>query len=636
MMFQGSEHVGDDEHFKIVSDAGGTMNGFTGPDATTYFETLPENHLETALWLEADRMGFLLPAVTEEKFEIQRATVKNERGQSVDNVPYGRVYEVLAEHLYPAGHPYSWPVIGWPDDLDRAELTDLQRFFLRWYGPNNAVLSVGGDFDPARALMLIDKYLGSLPAGPDVEPQEPQPVVLETDRHVTLEDAVPVPALVLDYPTVHTGHPDQPALDAATKLIGEGPASLLQQRLVQTGEAIDAYAVHLCMELACEFLVVVVPTPGFGKPLSVLEATARDLLDEFASSEVTSDVLETFRGPYERNRASALESVDGKVSDLATAELSLGSPQQAVEREQAYLSVSPSDVQRVASQYLAGASAVALSIVPKGATRLAAAPADHEAPSRAVAGAGESASEELRTPVDDFDRSKQPIAREVKPVLPGSASWNTALQNDAPVIGIRDEETPQLGLAAIFDVGSRDDPPGKAGLCALTIAMMQESSLTRSSGDFATALDRIGASVGLSSPSAYKTLVQLQGVSAHADQAIELWLERMLAPAFLQQDFERVQAQFAEALQQQAVDPAALAERATGVALFGPDHPLSYPALGTPSTFEQLNARRRDLVLRRPDPPIPARGTGELRHRVARDRRCIRAPGRVAARVPAA
>jgi zinc protease len=133
MMFQGSEHVGDDEHFRIVTEAGGTMNGTTNNDRTNYFQTVPSNQLETMLWLESDRMGFLLDAVTQEKFEIQRDTVKNERGQNVDNSPYGRFGEVNASALYPPAHPYSWPVIGYPEDLDAATLDDLKNFFLRWY-----------------------------------------------------------------------------------------------------------------------------------------------------------------------------------------------------------------------------------------------------------------------------------------------------------------------------------------------------------------------------------------------------------------------------------------------------------------------------------------------------------------------
>src|ERR1051325_7389487 len=137
MMFQGSDHVADEEHFKIVSEAGGTLNGTTNTDRINYFETLPSNQLEVALWLESDRMGFLLDAVTQPKFEVQRATVKNERGQNYDNRPYGLVFEKTNAALYPQGHPYSWSTIGYMDDLDAANVEDLKKFFLRWYGPNN-------------------------------------------------------------------------------------------------------------------------------------------------------------------------------------------------------------------------------------------------------------------------------------------------------------------------------------------------------------------------------------------------------------------------------------------------------------------------------------------------------------------
>ncbi len=149
MIFQGSDNVADEQHFKIVTQAGGNLNGTANRDRTNYFETMPGNQLEKALWLEADRMGFLLDAVTQKKFEVQRSTVKNERGQRVDNVPYGLVSENLGKNLYPYGHPYSWSVIGYLEDLNRSNVDDLKNFFMRWYGPNNATVTGGGDVSPA-------------------------------------------------------------------------------------------------------------------------------------------------------------------------------------------------------------------------------------------------------------------------------------------------------------------------------------------------------------------------------------------------------------------------------------------------------------------------------------------------------
>ena len=169
MMFQGSDHVADEQHFKIITEAGGTLNGTTNRDRTNYFETVPSNQLEKMLWLEADRMGFLLDAFTQKKFEVQRATVKNERGQNYDNRPYGLVQETLAKNLFPKGHPYSWLTIGYVEDLDRVNVEDLKNFFKRWYGPNNAVITVGGDVVTSEVVKMVEKYFGSINRGPEVK-----------------------------------------------------------------------------------------------------------------------------------------------------------------------------------------------------------------------------------------------------------------------------------------------------------------------------------------------------------------------------------------------------------------------------------------------------------------------------------
>ena len=201
MMFQGSKHVAAQQHYKMIEEAGGSLNGMTGHDITHYFESVPATELEKVLWLESDRMGFLLDAVSQKKFEIQRDTVKNERGQTVDNQPYGRVSEVLGESLYPRDHPYSWQPIGYIDDLNRVDVNDLKRFFLRWYGPNNATLTIGGDFKPEQALAWVERYFASIPAGPAVSKPPLQPVALERPRHVTYEDNIQLPLLLVTYPT---------------------------------------------------------------------------------------------------------------------------------------------------------------------------------------------------------------------------------------------------------------------------------------------------------------------------------------------------------------------------------------------------------------------------------------------------
>ena len=213
MMFQGSDNVADEQHFKIVTEAGGTLNGTTNTDRTNYFETAPSNQLEKMLWLEADRMGFLLDAVTQKKFENQRETVKNERGERVDNVPYGLLFEEISKNLYPYGHPYSWLTIGYVEDLNRVNVNDLKNFFLRWYGPNNATVTVGGDVTSEQVIKLVEKYFGAIPAGPKVENMKPVVPELSKHRFVSYTDNYArLPMLVRAYPTVKNYHPDMAAL----------------------------------------------------------------------------------------------------------------------------------------------------------------------------------------------------------------------------------------------------------------------------------------------------------------------------------------------------------------------------------------------------------------------------------------
>ena len=222
MMFQGSKNH-DTDYFLPLEKLGAQLNGETDEDQTDYYETVPSNALELALWLEADRMGFLLPAMTQEKLDNQRDVVKNERRQSMDNVPYGQAEEALLAALYPSDHPYHHSVIGSMADLSAAQLADVAAFFRTYYVPNNAILCVAGDFQPAQAKEWIEKYFGPLPRGPEVKPPKPSVPSLSAEKHVRLTDAVSLPRAQLIWPTVPAGHPDEPALDVLAAILGGLP-----------------------------------------------------------------------------------------------------------------------------------------------------------------------------------------------------------------------------------------------------------------------------------------------------------------------------------------------------------------------------------------------------------------------------
>ncbi|WP_237060279.1 M16 family metallopeptidase [Microbulbifer sediminum] len=587
MMFQGSVNVGDEEHFRIIQEAGGTLNGSTNTDRTNYYETVPANQLETVLWLESDRMGVFLDAVTEEKFEVQRETVKNERGQRVDNRPYGRALETMYAATYPDGHPYSWPVIGWMEDLERADLNDLKRFFLRWYGPNNAVLTIGGDIDKAQTLKWVNKYFGPIPAGPEVEDLPEQPATLESDRYVTLEDNIHLPALAMMIPTVHRGHADEPALDAAAAILGQGQDSMLYQRLVQTGRAVQASVSHSCKELACEMWFIVIQNPASGESLAEMEQAVRETLTEFAERGVTEDDLVKFKAGYESGRVFGLQSVAGKVSTLAEFETFTGSPKGIDEEIQAYRAVETGDVTRVFDQYIADKPAVLLSVVPNGKTDLAAAPQNHEWKRSIPESYGDDDEALALRPVkDSFDRSVQPSPG-VNPQVELPSIWDTRLENGVRLLAVENTETPTVTVQAVFDVGQRDEPRGKAGLTSMMASLMGEATTERSAAEFAEAMKRLGANISVNAGK-YETTVTLSVLAKHLDKAMPLMMERILKPAFTGEDFARVKQQTIEGLQQARKTPQGLATRALGAVMRGPEHPLSYPTGGLPSTVAAI------------------------------------------------
>ena len=589
MMFQGSENVADDEHFKMISNAGGSMNGSTNTDRTNYYETIPVNQLEVALWLEADRMGFLLDAVTQEKFEVQRETVKNERGQNYDNRPYGLVWETANKAMYPDGHPYSWPTIGFLEDLDRANVDDLKRFFLRWYGPNNAAITIGGDIDRLETLEMVNKYFGPIAPGPAVENLPKQPGVLDADRYVTLEDNIHLPALVVQIPTVYITHPDEAPLDAAAKILGQGKASLLYQRLVQTGRAVQATVNHSCSELACTMMFIVIQNPASGETLAEMETAVRETLEEFAGRDVNEDDLQKFKAQYEANRIFGLQSVSGKVSTLAAFQVYTGSPAGIRDELKRYLDVDSADVTRSFNQYIAGKPAIILSIVPNGKQELAAAEQNFSAPQRHIPELFTDQGSELpmRPVADNFDRSVTPKPG-INPAVELPAIQEIELANDVRVLTVSNPETPTVTIRATFDLGQRDEPTGKSGLTTMMAAMMTEATLDHTAAEFSEELERIGASIGVS-PGQYETNVTLSTLSKHLDKAIPLLMERMLRPAFSEEDFERIKSQTIEGLMAGRKSAPSLAARAIDSVLYGPTHPFSYSAGGLPSTVESIS-----------------------------------------------
>ena len=504
MMFQGSEHVADEEHFKIVTESGGTMNGTTNSDRTNYFQTVPANQLEKMLWLEADRMGFLVDAVTQEKFEIQRETVKNERGQSYDNRPYGLLRERVAEAMYPAGHPYSWQTIGYIEDLNRVNVNDLKAFFLRWYGPNNATLTIGGDVDVEKTLAMVNKYFGSIPRGPEVEMPEKPSFTIDADRYISMEDNVHLPLIYMSYPTVSVRHEDEAPLDLLSSILGGGKTSLLYKNLVKNQLAVQASVNHPCAELACSFNLLALPHPASGKTLADMEKVIRDSLVEFETRGVEDDDLIKAKASMEANFVFGLQSVAGKVSQLAANETFKGDPNYIEQDIARYAEVTKADVMRVYKKYIKDKHGVIMSVVPKGQKQLVAAEDNFTPPTRVIPEQVQTTDSDLkvRKAIDDFDRSIVPTAGANKAVdVP--KMWQETFANGIKILATQSKETPTTSILIKIPAGHYYESKDKAGTASLLAAMLNESTTKRSAEDMSKELQKLGASVGISAGNSY-------------------------------------------------------------------------------------------------------------------------------------
>jgi zinc protease len=387
MMFTGSGHVPYGLQDKLTEGVGGGNNATTSNDRTNYFDTVPANYLESALWIEADRMGFLLDAFDHAKLDAQRDVVINERRLRQDNAPYGAVYEILNRTTYPPSNPYSWDVIGSVADLRAASDEDVKNFFRQYYAPNNAVLAIAGDFDPAQAKAWVVKYFGGIPrVGSIARPPVP-PVTLSSAQRLVYEDRVQVPRLYVQWPTVGEKSDDRFALDVLGSILaGRRTARLTKALVYDQQSAANVGARQDSNEDVGQFIVSITPRPGHS--LTDLEADADAIIARLKSEGPTGDEVRRATAGTELEFLRGLESNLGKAEQLADGVGFHGDAGYFRTEYEKSRSVTAADVKRVANQYLA-AGRVILSVVPAGHADQAASPSDSRnvtAEQHAVAG----------------------------------------------------------------------------------------------------------------------------------------------------------------------------------------------------------------------------------------------------------
>jgi zinc protease len=586
MMFQGSEHVGDEQHFKIITEAGGTLNGSTTTDRTNYWEVLPVNQLETAFWLESDRMGFLLDSVTQQKFEIQRSTVKNERGQSYDNRPYGLVWEKIGEAMYPPIHPYSWQTIGYIEDLDRVDVNDLKKFFLRWYGPNNATLTVAGDVKAAEVIKLAEKYFGSIPRGPEVNNQHLAAVTLDADRYISYEDNIRAPQISFSYPSVPTYHPDEAPLDVLAEILAGNKSSIFYQNFIKSELAQSADASDPTEELAGEFVITVRTFPD--RSLTQMDSLIRTSLKEFEKRGVTDDDLKKFKAVFETQMINSLSSVKGKGTMLAAYQTFTNNSNYIVKDMQRYKNVSKEDVMRVYNKYIKNQHAVVLSVYPKGKPEKIAKPNNYTLPQRNTNAteAAEYKNLVYNKAKDTLNRNSKPSPKPA-PFVKVPDYWTKTFDNGLKLIGAKSTEVPSITIQLNIEAGHRYENISKAGISQLLTAMLNESTTKHSTEDISELLERLGSDISIYS-NGQDIILMVSSLTKNIDKTLSIAEELLFHPKFDSTEFARVKKQQLESIDNQATQATTIAGNVFAKLLYGNNHIMGISSLGKKETTSTI------------------------------------------------
>lgn len=586
MMFQGSEHVADEEHFSLINEAGGDLNGSTNTDRTNYFETVPSNYLEMALWLEADRMGFLLDSVTQRKFEVQRSTVKNERGQRYDNAPYGLVWEKIGEAMYPEGHPYSWTTIGYIEDLNRVNVQDLKNFFLRWYGPNNATLTVAGDVNTADVIKLVEKYYGSIPRGPEVKSMPKMPGVLTADRCISYQDNVRFPQLTIARPGVPANDADEAALDALCNILSEGKSSVFYKYFIESKVAAQATMYSATMELAGQIAINVRTFPGHTPHEA--DSLINIAFAEFEKRGATDDDLKRYQLVIEGYMLDQMTSVQGKGGMLANYQTFYGNPNMIAKDIDRYKKVTKEDVMRVYNKYIKNKPAVVLTVCPKGKPEMKARPDNYTIPNHKP-GAEESPEYKNltnRKATDTFDRSKHP-EHGATPTVKMPGLWRDKFQNGLQLIGTQSTEIPRTYLMLNISAGHRQEDTAQAGVAYMLVKMLDQSTEKYSAAEIEKQLELLGSEVSVSVNND-EIQISVTSLTRNLDATLALLDQKLFHPKFDATEFDLVKKQQLEGIANMSTQAGSMASFVYNRMIFGSDNIMGYPLIGTQSTVSKL------------------------------------------------
>jgi len=588
MMFQESENVPQDDFFKNITGAGGSLNGSTNEDRTNYYEVVPKNAVEMVLWMESDRMGFLSNTVTKSALVNQQNVVQNEKRQSVDNAPYGHNRGLIAKTLYPEGHPYSWTVIGEMEDLTNASVEDVKGFHGKYYIPGNATLAIAGDFEINEMKALVEKYFGSLPGREEVEKREPMPVALSETRKLYHEDNFArAPQLTMVFPTAERYSKDSYALNFLGELLSGGKKTPLYIVLVKEKKLTSSVrASNRSQELAGSFTFSVSANPGVS--LADVEAAIFEGLEKFEQEGFTEEDLTRIKAGYETRYYNSFSSVQGKAFQFAEYNIYTGDPEFYKKDLANALAVTMDDVKAVYEKYIKGKNYIATSFVPKGKTDLIAEnslPAgiiEEDLANAAEVIAEDITEEEMVKSPTTFDRSlKPPYGPDPEVTIP--EVWTSSLDNGIMIWGIEHTELPLVNYQLVIDGGHMLDKLEKAGVASLMATMLNAGTTNKTPEELEDAIDMLGASIRISADNENIT-ISASSLAKNFEKTVALVEEMLLEPRWDEEEFDLAKRRIIDGFRRNKANPRFLSSSTLNELIFTKDNILGISSSGDENT----------------------------------------------------
>jgi zinc protease len=583
MMFQGSKHVASDAHFRILEGAGASLiNGTTDFDRTNYFETVPANQLELALWIESDRMGYLLDKVDLAALANQQDVVRNERRQGVENQPYGLAEEAMFHQLFPPTHPYYASVIGSHADIQAAQLDDVKGFFKQYYAPNNASLAVVGDIDKTRTKQLVEKYFGPLKRGPDVPPITVSTPAITAERRQTVKDHIELPRVYIAWITSPIFAAGDADADIAAAILGDGKSSRLYKKLVYEKQiAQRVFAQQYSLMLGSVFDIEVTARPGH--IVDEMESAIDAELETFRRDGPDDMEVERARNTIETRMVRGLETLGGfgGVADrLNLYNHFLKDPGYLPKDAARYRAVTRDSVRRFAQAQLTRNARAVIHAIP-GEQELGT-PVPTPPPSTAKAGEG---AESINA--DAPWRNQMPRPAAARPLqLPVPQTFR--LPNGLTVLYTERPGLPIVSANLVIRSGSELNPADRPGLAGFTAAMLTNGTATRTALQIADEAAQLGTALSTASSMDAST-VAISALKQNVAQAVGLMADVVLHPSFPQDEAERERKSRLASIADQRSNPAIVASNVTNAALFGPRHPYGFSELGTQASVEKIS-----------------------------------------------